>query len=132
MNDIAEHRVRVNGYYYWVLRINAADAAARGIKHHDLVKIYNDRGAVICAAHLTHRLPPGTVHAYESSAVYDPMGEPGHSMDRGGCVNLLTPKRSIAAKVTGTAVNSCLVEVTPWDGRGEAAPTRPAATAAAH
>ena len=132
VNDIAEHRVRVDGYYYWILRVNAADAAARGIKQHDLVKIHNDRGAVICAAHLTHRLPPGVVHAYESSAVYDPMGEPGHAMDRGGCVNLLTPKRSIAAKVTGTAVNSCLVEVTRWDGLGEPVPTRPAATAAAY
>jgi anaerobic selenocysteine-containing dehydrogenase len=133
VNDIAEHRVRVNGYYYWILRINAADAAARGIKQHDLVKIYNDRGGVICAAHLTQRLPRGVVHAYESSAVYDPIGEPGHSVDRGGCINLLTPKRSIAAKVTGTAVNSCLVQVTPWDGSGElsAAATEPAVTAAA-
>jgi len=118
VNNIAEHRVCVDGYYYWVLRINAEDAAARGIKQHDLVKIHNDRGAVVCAAHLTQRLPRGVVHAYESSAVYDPLGEPGYSVDRGGCINQLTPKRSIAAKVTGTAVNSCLVEVEPWDGSG--------------
>jgi len=119
VNDIEEHRVRVNGYYYWVIRINAEDAAARGIKERDLVKVFNDRGAVVCAARLTQRVPPGVVHAYESSAIYDPMGEPGHSVDRGGCINLLTPKRSMAAKVTATAVNSCLVQVTPWDGSGE-------------
>jgi trimethylamine-N-oxide reductase (cytochrome c) len=77
---------------------------------------------------LTERLPRGVVHAYESSAVYDPVGEPGESVDRGGCINQLTPKRSIAAKVTGTAVNSCLVEVVPWDGSGE---LRAAATTAA-
>jgi trimethylamine-N-oxide reductase (cytochrome c) len=44
------------------------------------------------------------------------MGEPGYSTDRGGCINQLTPKRSIAKKVTGTAANSCLVQVVPWDG----------------
>ena len=68
------------------------DAAERGIKKHDLVKVYNDRGAVICAALPTQRLPRGVCHGYESSAIYDPMGEPGKSVDRGGCVNLLTPR----------------------------------------
>lgn len=83
------------------------------------MRVFNDRGTVICAAHLTNRLPEGTVHAYESSAVYDPLGEPGYSADRGGCINQLTPKRSIAKKVTGTAANSCLVQVELWDGSGE-------------
>jgi trimethylamine-N-oxide reductase (cytochrome c) len=87
---------------------------------------------------VTERLPRGTVHSYESSAVYDPMGTPGESLDRGGCVNQLTPKRSIAAKVTGTAANSCLVQVVPWDGKphrvaayADAAPVRAVSTAPA-
>jgi trimethylamine-N-oxide reductase (cytochrome c) len=135
INDIQEHRVLINGYYYWVLRLNARDAAERGIKQHDLVKIHNDRGAVVCAAHLTQRLPRGVVHAYESSACYEPLGEPGYSVDRGGCINQLTPKRSIAKKVTGTASNSCLVQVVLWDGSGELLAARGAtatASAAAH
>ena len=119
INDIKEHRVLVNGHYYWVFRINGQDAAERGIKQHDLVKIHNDRGAVVCAAHLTQRLPRSVVHAYESSACYEPLGEPGYSVDRGGCINQLTPKRSIAKKVTGTAANSCLVQVALWDGSKE-------------
>jgi trimethylamine-N-oxide reductase (cytochrome c) len=41
-------------------------------------------------------------------------------------VNQLTPKRSIAKKVTGTAANSCLVQVEPWDGSGELKPARQA------
>ena len=126
VNDIEEHRVLIDGYYYWVMRINSEDAKGRGIKQHDLVKVFNDRGAVVCAAQLTERLPRGTVHSYESSAVYDPISEPGNSVDRGGCINQLTPKRSIAAKVTGTAVNSCLVEIERWDGSGA---LRPAALA---
>lgn len=118
INDIPDHRTLVNGWYYWVIRVNAQDAAERGIKERELVKVFNDRGAVVCAAHLTERLPRGVVHAYESSAVYAPLGEPGYSVDRGGCINQLTPKRSIARKVTGTAANSCLVQVLPWDGSG--------------
>jgi trimethylamine-N-oxide reductase (cytochrome c) len=134
INDIEEHRMLVNGWYYWVLRLNPQDAAERDIKERDLVRIFNERGAVVCAAHLTERLPRGVVHAYESSAVYAPMGEPGYSTDRGGCINQLTPKRSIARKVTGTAANSCLVQVVPWDGSGalraaarEAVPAKAAA-----
>ena len=116
LNDIEEHRVLIDGYYYWVVRINPADAAARGIAQHDLVEITNDRGAVVCAAKLTERLVPGTVHAYESSATYDPMGEPGEAVDRAGCVNLLTPKRSQIKQAHAMAASACLVEIAPWDG----------------
>ncbi len=115
-NDIREHRVLIDGYYYWTLRISAQDALARGINMHDLVLAYNDRASVVCAAEVTGRLPDGVVHSYSASGVYDPMGEPGHSVDRGGCINQLTPKRSIAKKVTGTACNSCLIQVELWDG----------------
>ena len=55
LNDIPDHRIKVDGYHYWILRMNPRDAAARGIKDRDLVKVYNDRGAVICAAKLTER-----------------------------------------------------------------------------
>ncbi len=72
----------------------------RGIREKQLVKVFNDRGAVICAAQLTERVPPGMVHSYESSAVYDPIGEPGKSPDRGGCINILTPEPDDDQKVT--------------------------------
>ena len=75
--NIEDHRVNVDGYYYWIIRLNAEDAVERDIKKHDLVKVFNDRGAVICAALPTQRLPRGVCHGYELSAVYDPMGEPG-------------------------------------------------------
>ncbi len=121
----------VDGYYYWVIRINAQDAAERGIGMHDLVHVHNDRGAVICAAQLTERLPRGVVHSYRVFGVSTiPIGEPGYSIDRGGCINQLTPKRSIAKKVTGTAANSCLVQVEPWDGSAKqwSPPRRPGAS----
>ena len=114
MNDVKDHRVLIDGYYYWILRINSEDAEARGVQEKDLVKVFNDRGAVICAAQVTERLPSGTVHSYEASANYDPVGEPGSSVDRGGCINLLTSSRPMIKKSHSHAANSCLVEIEKW------------------
>ena len=114
VNDVKDHRVLVDGYAYWIVRMNPADAAARGLRQHQLVKVFNDRGAVICAVRLTERVPPGILHSYESSAVYDPIGEPGSSPDRGGCMNTLTPGRSIIRRSHSLAANSCLVQAEAW------------------
>ena len=115
VNDVRDHRVLIDGRYYWIVRVNPTDAAARGLAQHDLVRVFNDRGAVICAVRLTERVPAGTVHSYESSAVYDPVGEPGNSPDRGGCMNLLTPSRMMIRKAHALAANSCLVQIEAWD-----------------
>jgi len=112
INEIPEHRVKAeDGHYYWVIRINPVDARKRGIKDNDIVKAYNDRGAVLLAAQVTERVPPGVVHSYESCAIYEPIGEPGESPDRGGCINLLTPHRYMSKNACGQAPNSCLIEI---------------------
>lgn len=115
INDVKDHRVLIDGYYYWIVRITAKDAQNRGIKENDLVKVFNDRGAVVCAAKVTERLPPGTVNSFSSSAIYDPLGDPGNSADRGGCINLLTPSRSMIKNSHSAAYNSCLVQIEKWD-----------------
>ncbi len=117
VNDIVDHRVLIDGHYYWIARMNPLDAKRRGIAHHDLIELHNDRGAVICAAVLTERLMPGVVHAYEAAAIYQPIGEPGKSPDIGGCVNVLTPKRHMTLKTSGSAPNSCLIDIALWDVR---------------
>jgi trimethylamine-N-oxide reductase (cytochrome c) len=115
INEIKDHRIlKEDGYYYWIIRINTEDAAKREIEKDDLVRVFNDRGAVICAAQITERVPPGTVHSYESCADYDPMGKPGESADRRGCINLLTPGRYISKNACGMAPNSCLVQIEKW------------------
>jgi trimethylamine-N-oxide reductase (cytochrome c) len=114
LNDIPDHRVLVDGYYYWVLRINPEDAKARGIRDNDLVRLYNARGSVVCAAKLTQRLLRGVVHSYGSSGVYDPVGEPGKSTDRGGCVNLLSSSKSQISKAHSMSASCCLIEVEKW------------------
>jgi molybdopterin guanine dinucleotide-containing S/N-oxide reductase-like protein len=116
INDVKDHRVLIDGYYYWIVRINSKDAQARDITENNLVKVFNDRGAVICAAQVTERVPPGTVHSYESAATYDPLGEPGASADRGGCINQLTPSRMMIRQSHSMAANSCLVQIRKWEG----------------
>jgi molybdopterin guanine dinucleotide-containing S/N-oxide reductase-like protein len=118
VNDVKEHRELIDGYYYWIIRINTLDAESRGIKHHDLVKVFNDRGACLSAAHVTERVPRGTVHTYCSSAIYDPIGEPGKSIDRAGTVNLLTSSRPIIKRSHSNASNTCLIQIEKWMGEG--------------
>ena len=124
LNDIKDHRVLIDGYYYWILRITAKDAAERGIKTNDLVKAYNHRGAVVCASLVTERLMPGTVQGYSASAVYDPLGTPGNSVDRGGCLNQLTPNRTQIKKAHSQGNSTALVQVELWDGKAELSVSR--------
>ena len=105
--------------YYWLIRMTPEDAAERGIRKHDLVKVYNDRGAVLCAALPTHRLPRGVCHGYESCAIYDPLGEPGKSIDRGGCLNLLTPHKTQTKSTHSLAGANALVDIVLWKGEIE-------------
>jgi molybdopterin guanine dinucleotide-containing S/N-oxide reductase-like protein len=118
LDEIPGNRVIRDGYAWWPIRLHPSDAGVRGIKHGDIVKMYNDRGAVLGIAQLTGRLRPGVVHSFQSSAKYDPLepGKPG-SIDKGGCVNLLTPARMISRNVPGMASNSCLVEIARWEGK---------------
>ena len=114
---VEDHRVRVNGHAYWVLRLSVADAQARGVGHHDLVKVFNNRGAVICAADVSPLMAPGVVKSFESSAEFEPIVVNGETVDIGGCMNLLTPSRPQVRGTSSMSPNSCLVQVARWDHR---------------
>jgi molybdopterin guanine dinucleotide-containing S/N-oxide reductase-like protein len=117
LGEIPGHRVMKDGYYWHPARINPTDAAARGIKTGDIVRLHNDRGAVLCIADVTERMRRGVVHSYYGSGKYDPV-EPGNpdSLEKGGCVAILTPDRMLSKNVPGMAPNSCLIEVEKWEG----------------
>ena len=115
MNEVEEHRIRIDGFDYWICRMNTKDAESRGLKARDIIELYNDRGSVLCALEITERLPAGIIHSHESCADYRPVGIPGKSTDRNGCINLLTPSRTVSKHAHGIASNSCLVEVRKWN-----------------
>lgn len=115
VNDIEDHRVTIDGHAYWVMRMNDEDAAKRGIAHHDLIRVYNERGSVICAADVSAMTTKGACKAYESAAEFDFVEHPQYGLvDRGGCVNILTPARFQVQGTSGQGVNSCLVEIEKW------------------
>jgi trimethylamine-N-oxide reductase (cytochrome c) len=116
LDDISVHRIKKDGYAWWPARVNPVDAAKRGIKNNDYVRLFNDRGSVICVAVVTERVRPGVIHSYASSAKYDPL-YPGKadSIDKGGCVNLLTPSRMLSQNAPGMTPNSCLIEIEKWE-----------------
>ena len=97
-----------DGYKYEPLWINPADAAARGIRNGDIVKVYNERGAVLGGAYVTERIMPGVVYM-DHGARYDPI-VPGE-LDRGGAINTITPHNTTSKNATGMVVSSFLVEV---------------------
>lgn len=115
LDEISSHRIQKDGYAWWPARIHPVDAEARGVRNGEIVKLFNDRGAVLCAAVVTQRVARGVIHAYASSAKYDPLDpRDPKSPDRGGCVALLTSARLLSKNVPGMASNSCLIEVEKW------------------
>ena len=103
--------------------MRTADAEARGIQDDDLIRLWNQRGSVVCAAQVTGRIQPGVVAAYSGSAQYRPTGEPGRSTDLGGCVNMLNTKESVTKKGHGMKPNSVLIQVEKWSGADDWRPT---------
>ena len=117
LDDIPVHRIKRDGYAWWPARLHPEEARARGIENGDIVRLYNDRASVLCLAVVTERVRPGVVHSYASSAKYDPL-VPGRadSVDKGGCVNMLTPSRMLSQNAPGMTPNSCLIEIEKWEG----------------
>ncbi len=71
------------------LWINPVDAEERGIRHGDMVKVFNDRGTVLVPAKVTPRIMPGVL-TLPQGAWFTPVG---NGVDKGGCVNVLTTQR---------------------------------------
>ena len=100
-----------DGYMYEPVWINPQDAAARGIRDGDIVKIYNERGAVLGGARLTERIIPGAL-SQDHGARYDPIGP---ALDRGGSNNLLSPRGLVSRNCLGVATSGFLVETEKVD-----------------
>jgi len=112
--EVPTHKILKDGYCYEAMWINPRDAEARDIKYGDVVRIFNERGAVLCAAHVTGRMMPGVVRV-PNGARYDPIEIGG--LDRGGAINTITPLNSTSKYAFGMAVNAFLVQVERWKGK---------------
>jgi anaerobic selenocysteine-containing dehydrogenase len=97
-----------DGYQYEPVWLHPAEAEKRGIKHGDIVKVFNERGIVLCGAYVTERLIPNVCYV-DHGARLDPI-IPG-VLDRGGCINSITPTAITSKHATGMATTSFLVQV---------------------
>jgi anaerobic selenocysteine-containing dehydrogenase len=97
-----------DGYLYEPVWMNPIDAIKRGIKHGDIVKLFNDRGIVLSAAYVTERVISGAV-MQDHGARTDEIISPG--LDRGGNHNLICPDATHSQNCTGQATNNFLVEI---------------------
>ena len=97
-----------DGYQYEPCWLSKNEAEKRGIKHRDIVKVFNERGVVLCAAYVTERLIHSTCYIDHGSRL-DPI-IPGE-LDRGGCINSITPTGMTGRNSTGMATSGFLVEV---------------------
>jgi anaerobic selenocysteine-containing dehydrogenase len=97
-----------DGYMYEPLWLHPDEAARRGIKHGDIVKISNERGAVLGGAYITQRLMPGV--AYIDHGARCDWIIPGE-LDRGGAINLISPEGTTSTNCAGQATSGYLVEV---------------------
>lgn len=100
-----------DGYLYEALWINPEDAAKRGLKTGDVLKIFNERGEVLAAAFLSERVIPGVVQI-PNGAMYDPI-IPG-KLDRGGCIDTISPG-ILSKNAAGQNMNAYLAEVEKVD-----------------
>lgn len=107
--EIETMKIRAkDGYQYEPMWINPETAERESIVHGDIVKIFNERGTVLCAAYVTERLIPGVIYV-DHGARLDPI-IPG-VLDRGGCINCITPSAMTSKNSTGMAVSGFLVGV---------------------
>jgi len=106
-----EYQMSINGYN--VMRMNPADAEPRDIKTRDVVRIYNNRGSILCAAYVTERIMPGVIRVAEGGW-YTPQN-PGHpsALDVGGNANALISNRQPEPLCDGM-INGARVEIEKW------------------
>ena len=109
---------KVGGYE--AMRIHPDDAARRGIRSGDVVRVFNDRGACLAGALTTDLVRRGVVQL-STGAWY----APGNGPDlEGTCLhgnpNTLTSDEGTSSLAQGPTAHTCLVRVEKWLGESPA------------
>ncbi len=92
------------------------DAAARGLSDGQVVRVFNDRGAIAAGLRVTSDIRRRVV-AMATGAWWNPAqaGDPGAPCIHGN-PNVLTQDVGTSRLGQGSAAQSCLVEIAPWPG----------------
>ncbi len=97
-------------------RLNPEDAAARGIRDGDIIRIFNSRGACLAGAVLSDGVMPGVVNL-STGAWFDPID---HAADRTECghgnPNMVTRDVGTSKLAQGCCGQVTVVDVCRYDG----------------
>lgn len=102
-----------DGYLYEPVWINPVDAEKLKVKTGDIVKIYNERGAVLGGAYITNRIMPGSV--YMDHGARADIISLEDNIDRGGAIDLIAPDKITSKNAAGMVVSGYLVNVEKAD-----------------
>jgi biotin/methionine sulfoxide reductase len=102
------------------VRIHPHDAAARGIRDGDIVRLYNDRGACLAGAVLSDALRPGVVQL-ATGAWFDPLFDPDRpEAEKPLCVhgnpNVLTRDIGTSRLAQGSTGQIARIQIERFDG----------------
>jgi len=100
-----------DGYLYEPVWLHPTEAAKRGIKSGDIVKLYNERGAALGGAIVWERIMPGVVSQDHGARADMIATGPDVYIDRGGANNLMSPEKGTSQNCWGMATSGFLVEV---------------------
>ncbi len=103
-----------DGYAYEPLWVNPVDAEKLGIENGDVVKVFNERGAVLGGVRVTNRIMPEVVymdHGANSDVIVPGIG----GLDRGGAINLICPTPVTSKNSDGEVTSGYLVGVEKVD-----------------
>jgi biotin/methionine sulfoxide reductase len=96
------------------VRINPEDAAVRGIKSGDVVRLFNSRGATLAGAILSDELMPGVIQL-STGAWFDSREVDGQELEVHGNPNALTRDIGTSRLAQGCTAHSCLCDVERYD-----------------
>jgi trimethylamine-N-oxide reductase (cytochrome c) len=96
--------------------LNEADADTFGIKHGDIVEIYNDRGKILAGAYITDDIVKGVIAVAEGAwySAENPLEKDSTCVS--GQVNVLTSDRPTSSFAQAISANTCLVAIRKFAG----------------
>ena len=101
-----------DGYMYEPVWVNPKDAVVLGLADGDIVKMYNERGAVLGGIRLSERVIPHAIYQDHGVRVDNiVLGE----LDRAGANNLICPSNTTSKNAPGEVTNSFLVNLEKVD-----------------
>jgi anaerobic selenocysteine-containing dehydrogenase len=100
-----------DGYWYEPVWLHPRDAARKGIKSGDIVKIFNERGIVLGGATVWERVMPGVIYQDHGARADIISAGPEEYIDRGGAINLIAPANGTSQNCWGMATSGYLADI---------------------